>query len=74
MFSARSVQSRNVEVIRELYLPLVWPRLDHAAQLWSQYYKMEINLFESIQKRITKMIHGLYNFPCETENAEFAVK
>ena len=44
-----------------LYLALVRPYLDYAVQFWSLYYRMDINRLEAIQRRMTKMIHGIKN-------------
>ena len=62
-FISRSVSNRSAEVILKLYLALVRPHLDYAVQFWSPYYRMEINSLESVQRRMTKMIHGLRNLP-----------
>ena len=64
-FIARSVKSRSTKVILKLYLALVRPHLDYAAQFWSPYYRMDIGLLESVQRRMTKMIEGMRNFPYE---------
>ena len=43
----------------KLYLSLVRPHLDYAVQFWCPYYKMDINLLESVQRRMTKIIHNI---------------
>ena len=60
-FIARTVTNRTAEVILKLYLALVRPHLDYAVQFWSPYHRMDINRLESIQRRMTKMIHGIRN-------------
>ena len=60
-FIDRSVKSKSAEVVLKLYLALVRPHFDHAVQLWSSYYRMDIALLESVQKRMTKMIQGIRN-------------
>ena len=55
--------NRNPDVILKLYLALVRPHLDYAVQFWSPNYRMDINLLESVQRRMTKMIQGLRNLP-----------
>ena len=62
-FISRAVSNRSAEVILKLYLSLVRPHLDYAVQFWSPYYRMDINLLEAVQRRMTKMIHGLRSLP-----------
>ena len=64
-FIARSIKSRSAEVILKLYLALVRPYLHYAVQFWSPYYRMDIILLESVQRRMTKMIEGIRNFSYE---------
>ena len=62
-FIRRSVSNKSAEVILKLYLALVRPHLDYAVQFWSPYYRKDIDLLESVQRRMTKMIGGLRNLP-----------
>ena len=62
-FISRSVSNRSAEVILKLYLALVRPHLDYAVQFWSPCYRMDINMLESVQRRMTKKIQGLRNLP-----------
>ena len=62
-FISRCVTNRSSEVILRLYLALVRPHLDYAAQFWSPYYRKDINSLEAVQRRMTKMIQGLSNLP-----------
>ena len=64
-FISRSVSNRSAEVFLKLYLALVRPHLDYAVQFWSPYYRMDIKMLESVQRRMTKMIQGLINFTYE---------
>ena len=64
-FISRSVSNRSPEVILKLYLALVRPHLDYAVQFWSPFYRMDIKMLESVQRRMTKMIQGLRNIPYE---------
>lgn len=61
-FISRIVSNSSGEVILNLYLALVRSHMGYTVQLWSPYYRgMEIDSVESIQRRMTKMIHGLKN-------------
>ena len=64
-FITRSIKSRSAEFILKLYLALVRSHLDYAVQFWSKYYRMDIILLESVQRRMTKMIEGISNFSYE---------
>ena len=44
-----------------MYLALVRPHLDYAAQFWSPYYRKDIGSMEAVRRRMTKMIQGLRN-------------
>ena len=39
----------------------ILPHIDYGAMLWSPYRKKDIAVIENIQRRFTKMIHGLHN-------------
>ena len=64
-FIFRSVKSRSPDVILKLYLALVRPHLDYAVQFWSPHYRKDINLLESVQRRMTKRIQGMKDIPYE---------
>ena len=45
----------DVNMMKSLYLSLIRPHLEYAAQIWSPHYQYDIDKLESIQKRATKM-------------------
>lgn len=65
-FSARSVNSRSAEVILKPYLALFRPHLDYAAQFLLPYNRIDIDLQESAQRRVTKRIDIVRNFTYES--------
>ena len=51
--------SRARDVFLPLYSGLVKPHLEHHIHMWSLQYKRDMDLLECIQRRATKMIHGM---------------
>jgi len=64
-FISRSVSYRTSNVILQLYLTLIRPYLDYAVQFWSPCFRMDINSLESIQRRMSNMIHSIRNLSYE---------
>jgi len=55
----RSFVDKSKKTIIPLYKNLVRPRVKYFSQVWSPYYKKDIQLIEGVQKRATKLITGM---------------
>ena len=55
----RCMNSRSREVILPLCCALLRPHLEYCVQMWSTQYRRDMDLLERIQRRATKMIHGM---------------
>jgi len=54
-------QSRNVNLLTKAFCTFVRPILEYCSVIWSPMFKCDINKIESVQRRFTKHLNGLYN-------------
>jgi len=55
----RSVDNRLRKLILPLYSALVIPHMESCAQLWSPQHRKDMELFQRVQRRATKMMRGV---------------
>ena len=61
----RNFKCRARKVILPLYKSTVRPHLDYCVQAWRPHYRKDIDKFEKVQRRATRMVEGLGEYSYE---------
>ena len=61
----RTITSRNQRVYLQLYLTLLRPKLEYGVPFWEPLFKKDVLALESIQRKVTKKVHGLSSLKYE---------
>ena len=56
-----------------LYSVMVRPHMEYCVQIWSPQYRRDIELFECIQRRATKMVQWMEHLSCEDSLRELGL-
>jgi len=55
----RGIDYKSREVMLEMYRTLVRPQLEYCVQFWSPHYVKDVIALEGVQRRFTRMLHGM---------------
>ena len=58
----RDFIDRSKATILALYKSLIRPHLEYCIQVWNLYLAKDIKLIEGVQRRATKLVHGIENW------------
>ena len=55
----KNVSYKSKEVITKLYNSYVRPHLEYCIQAWRPYHRCDIDMLETVQRRVTKLVPSL---------------
>ncbi len=57
----RTFSYMDKEIFLNLYKTMVQPHVEYGSFIWSPYYKKDIEILETVQRRATKLLPGFCN-------------
>ena len=60
---SKSFQYKDGNILLNLYKSFIRPIVEYGTAIWGPYYVLDQQLIERIQRRATKLIHGLHDQP-----------
>ena len=60
---SKSFQYMDGNILLNLYKSFIQPIVEYGTTIWGPYYVLDQQLIERIQRRATKLIHGLHDQP-----------
>ena len=60
---SKSLQYMDGNILLNLYKSFIPPIVEYGTMIWGPYYVLDQQLIERIQRRATKLIHGLHDQP-----------
>ena len=60
---SKSFQYKDGNILLNLYKSFIRPIIEYGTAIWGPYYVLDQQLIERIQRRATKLIHGLHDQP-----------
>ena len=61
----KSYKTRDPTTITTLYKAMVRPHLEYGNSIWGPFYQLDIKKIERVQRRATKLISSIKDFPYE---------
>ena len=61
----KSFKNLSRDMVLKIYKLYIRPKLEYAQSVWNPYYAKDIELIERVQRRITRLPHGLKDIPYE---------
>ena len=60
---SKSFQYKDGNILLNLYKSFIRPIVEYSTAIWSPYYVLDQQVIKRIQRRATKLIHGLHDQP-----------
>ena len=56
-----SFACRDIAFLVFLYKTYIMPKIEYACNVWSPYYKKDVDLIEDVQRKFTKLLPGMFD-------------